>query len=121
MLGVFFAKTGNIGLHDVEQFAHYGCHAAKMGGAGLATQLVLQRRRFNKIVLLACGIQLGFIGGENGGNARGAQLIGILCQRARIAVKILALPKLDAVHKNADYNVFRLLLGARHKGEMPVV
>ena len=92
-----------------------------MDGAGHAAQLVFERGRFNEILLLACGIQLGFIGSENGGNACRAQFVGILRQRARVLLKIFALPELDAVHKNADHNVFGFLLGALHKGEMPVV
>jgi len=47
-----------------------------MDGAGHAAQLVFERGRFNEILLLACGIEFGFIGGENGGNACGAEFVG---------------------------------------------
>ena len=106
LLIIFFAEAGGIGLHDVEQLAHHGGHAAEMVRAELAAQFVLQVRRFDLVILPHARIKLLLARREQHAHAGIAQFGGIFFQRARILVEIFALPELQAVHKHAHHNVF---------------
>ena len=118
---VFFAETGVIGLNNVEQFGHHGGHAAEMPGAERTAQLVLQIGRLDVVLLGHIRIQLLLARREEYGHAFAGQFGGILLQRARIAVEILALAELQAVDKNAHHHLVCPFGRFAHQGQVPFV
>ena len=121
LLVVFFAEAGVIGLNNVEQLGHHGGHAAEMPRAECTAQLVLQIGRLDVVLLGHIRIQLLLARREEYGHAFAGQFGGILFQRARIAVEILALAELQAVDKNAHHHLVCPFGRFAHQGQVPFV
>ena len=108
-------------LNNIEQLGDHGGHATEVARAERAAQLVLQMRRLDVEILADARVKLALVGQEQRVHASGLQLGAVGLKGARVAVKVFALAKLQAVDKDADDHRVAALAGFAHQRKMAVV